>query len=259
MWAKLLAMDQFAYNPPVNAPFLSLVVPAYNEAARLPESLAQIANFLSAQSYQSEVLVVENGSQDNTFKVAADFAKQNPNFSLIKLESRGKGLAVRTGMLAAKGTYRMMLDADLSMPVGEIGRFLPPQLESVAITIASREAPGAVRYNEPLYRHLGGRAINLLIRLLALPRLQDTQCGFKCFRAEVAEDLFAVQKMEGWSFDVEILYMARLRGYSIEELPIPWYYNSQSHVSPLRDSFRMLVDILRIRRNAARGAYAPAS
>lgn len=174
------------------------------------------------------------------------------------LQARGKGLAVRHGMLAAKGTYRMMLDADLSMPVDQIPRFLPPQMEGKDIVIGSREAPGAVRYDEPQYRHLGGRVINLMIRMLALPGLQDSQCGFKCFRAEVAEDLFGAQQMGGWSFDVEVLFIARMRGYSIEELAIPWYFNEQSHVSPIRDSFGMLMDLLQIRSNARSGAYDPA-
>jgi hypothetical protein len=158
-------------------------------------------------------------------------------------------------MLAARGKYRMMLDADLSMPVDQIIRFLPPQLKGADVVIASREAPGAVRYNEPDYRHIGGRVVNLLIRLLAIPDLQDTQCGFKCFRADVAEDLFRKQTLEGWSFDVELLYIAGLRGYNIVELPIPWYYSDLSHVDPIRDSVRLFFDLLAIRRNALKGLY----
>jgi glycosyltransferase involved in cell wall biosynthesis len=242
----------------VKTPFLSLIVPAYNEAGRLPQSLAQIANFLAAQDYSSEVLIIENGSQDDTFQIAQEFCREHPSFRAEHLDARGKGLAVRYGMLAAQGAYRMMLDADLSMPVYQINRFLPPQIEDADIVIASREAEGAERFNEPQYRHLGGRLINWSIRMLALPGLQDTQCGFKCFRAAVAEDLFGVQQMEGWSFDVELLYIARLRGYSIVELPIDWYYSEQSHVNPITDTPIMIRDLFKIRRNARAGLYGTA-
>ena len=244
------------YNSRVpQAPFLSLIIPAYNEEQRLPDTLQKIEDFLKAQTYSSEVLVIENGSTDRTFGVAQAFANQHPGVSVRRAGDRGKGLAVRQGMLAAAGQYRMMLDADLSMPIDQVSRFLPPQQKDSDIVIASREAPGAVRYNEPDYRHLGGRVINTLIRLLALPGLQDTQCGFKCFRAAVAEDLFSKQTILGWAFDVEILYVARRRGYSIVELPIPWYYSPQSHLRPLRDSFHIFFDLLRIRNNARRGVY----
>jgi dolichyl-phosphate beta-glucosyltransferase len=235
--------------------FLSLIIPAYNEEQRLPNTLEQAFNFLSQQAYDYEALVVENGSQDRTYAVAQEFAASHPNFCALQSGSRGKGRAVRLGMLAARGAYRFMCDADLSMPIEEINRFLPPMLEDFDIAIASREAPGAVRYDEPLYRHLGGRLINTVIRLLALPGLQDTQCGFKCFRAGVAEALFPCQQMTGWSFDIEILYIARRRGCRIVELPIPWYYRSESKVNAVRDALRMSGDILRIKRNARQGLY----
>jgi hypothetical protein len=158
-------------------------------------------------------------------------------------------------MQNASGQFRFMCDADLSMPVAEIPRFLPPQLADYDIAIASREAPGAVRYNETAYRHLGGRLINLMIRLLALPNLQDTQCGFKCLRDVIAEDLFGSLSLTGWSFDIEMLYLARMRGYRIVEVPIPWYFNAESKVSPLKDALKMGFDILRIRWRTLRGLY----
>jgi hypothetical protein len=158
-------------------------------------------------------------------------------------------------MLAAHGQYRMFADADFSMPVGEISRFLPPAVD-VPIAIASREAPGAIRYDEPAYRHFTGRIFNGLIRRLVLPGLQDTQCGFKLFRADVAAELFQRQTLTGWSFDVELLYIARLRGLPILEIPIPWYFNPESKVSVLRDSWRMFRDLLVIRRNGRQGLYA---
>lgn len=240
-----------------SAPFLSLIIPAYNEEQRLPESLAKIEGFVRSQTYATEVLIIENGSTDRTLEAAQSFANQHPNFSAHHTDQRGKGLAVRHGMLSARGQFRMMLDADLSMPVDQIPRFLPPQ-QSADVVIASREAPGAVRYNEPSFRHLGGRLITTMIKIMALPGIQDTQCGFKCFRAEVAQDLFSKQTLMGWSFDVELLYMARLRGYSIVELPIPWYYRPQSHVRPFQDALRFFVDLLRLRNNARRGLYGRA-
>jgi hypothetical protein len=148
-----------------------------------------------------------------------------------------------------------MCDADLSMPVGEISRFLPPVLQDFDIAIGSREAQGAIRYNEPEYRHLGGRAVNTMIRLLALPGLQDTQCGFKCFRAAPAEELFALQTLPGWSFDIELLYIARRRGYKIVEVPIPWYFNPESKLNVVQDAFKMGMDIFTIHLNNFKGVY----
>ena len=237
------------------APFLSIIIPAYNEERRLPNALEQVRAFVESQTYTSEVLVVENGSQDRTFEVAQAFAQRYPLVSVFQEKQRGKGLAVRHGILKARGEYRFMCDADLSMPVDEINRFLPPALQGFDIVIGSREAPGAVRYNEPQYRHLGGRAVNTMIRLLALPGLNDTQCGFKCFRAAVAEDLFRLQTLTGWAFDVELLYIARQRGYSIAELPIHWYFNPESKLNVVKDAFRMGMDILTIRLNNLKGVY----
>lgn len=240
-------------------PFLSLIIPAYNEEGRLPSTLKQVDDFIKAQTYSSEVLVIENGSQDKTFAITQDFVKHYQNFSVQRTAERGKGLAVRQGMLSATGEYRMMIDADLSMPVDQINRFLPPAQKGTEIVIASREAHGAVRFNEPGYRHIGGRVINTMIRVMAFPGLQDTQCGFKCFRAKAAEDLFTRQTIMGWAFDVEILYIARMRGYSIVELPIPWYFSKQSHLRPVYDAFHIFFDLLRIRANARKGLYERAS
>ena len=236
---------------------LSLIIPAYNEARRLPNTLEQVLNFVNQQTYPAEIIVVENGSTDRTAEIAREFASRCPNLTLLSEPAPGKGNAVRRGMLAAKGEYRFMADADLSMPIEEVSRFLPPQLSGFDIAIASREAPGAIRYNEPAFRHWGGRAINTLIRVLALPGLHDTQCGFKCFRAPVAEDLFRQQTLTGWSFDIELLYIARMRGYRIVELPIPWHYRAESKVNPVKDALRMAMDILTIRKNALQGKYAP--
>lgn len=236
-------------------PFLSIVIPAYNEEKRLPGTLEKVYSFLDQQTYLSEVLVVENGSQDGTFEVARRFAIGRSSFQVLREAERGKGRAVRRGMLAARGEYRFMCDADLSMPVEEINRFIPPANPDYDIAIGSREAPGATRYNEPQYRHLGGRAVNTMIRLLALPGLHDTQCGFKCFRSSVAQELFQLQTMTGWSFDIELLYVARRRGYRILEVPIPWYFNPESKLNVVHDAVRMGMDIFSIHWNSLKGVY----
>lgn len=220
--------------------------------------MQQVFSFLNDQSYTAEVIVVDNGSQDRTLAIAKDFARKFPQLRVMQVDERGKGIAVKHGMLAAQGEYRFMCDADFSMPVSEINKFLPPTLTDFDIVIASREAPGAVRYNEPHYRHFVGRIFNGLIRLVALPEFHDTQCGFKCFHAPVAEELFQLQTINGWSFDVELLYIANQRGYKIVEKPIPWYFNPESKVSVLRDSLRMALDLITIRLNASRGLYSKA-
>jgi len=236
-------------------PFFSIIIPAYNEENRLPSTLEQVFHFLEGQSYTSEVIVVENGSTDKTFEAAQRFAEQYKNLRVIHHEQRGKGGAVQRGVREARGEYVFFCDADLSMPIEEISKFLPPALMDFDIAIASREAPGAVRYNEPYYRHLTGRVFNMLIRLMVLPNLQDTQCGFKCLRADVARDIFPFQTLTGWAFDVELLYIAHHHGYRIIEIPIDWYFNADSKIRVLRDAWRMFIDLLVIRRNARRGLY----
>ena len=234
--------------------FLSVIIPAHNEEKRLPNALEQILRFLDAQSFTAEVIVVENGSSDQTLALAQEFAQQDKRIRVLQSE-RGKGAAVKQGMLEARGEYRFMCDADLSMPAEEIAKFIPPTLENTQIAIASREAKGAVRYNEPAYRHLGGRGINFLIQILILPGLNDTQCGFKCFRADVAEVLFNKQTLPGWSFDIEVLYIARKYGYQVQEIPIHWYHDSDTKVRALPDAIRMFQDIFRIHAKALRGIY----
>jgi glycosyltransferase involved in cell wall biosynthesis len=241
----------------MSAIFLSIIIPAHNEEKRLPPTLAAVNAFLDKQAYASEIVVVENGSQDLTAVVTEAFAAEHPRVRLIREAARGKGLAVRSGMRAARGEYRFICDADLSMPIEEVAKFLPPQLEGYDVAIGSREVPGAHRFNEPPYRHLQGRVFSTLVKWFALPGFEDTQCGFKCFRAAPAADIFAVQQFAGMSFDVEALYIGRQRGYKIVEVPIDWYYRAESRVNPLLDPLRMLRDILVIRRNWAAGLYAP--
>src|SRR5262249_32442356 len=161
----------------------------------------------------------------------------------------------RSGALAARGDYVFFADADLSMPLAEIPNFLPPVLAGADLAIASREASGAVRYDEPVLRHLLGRVFNALVRATLLPGIHDTQCGFKCFTRAAARELFTAQTLDGFTFDVELLYLARRRGYRIVEVPIHWRFQPHSRVHPVRDSLRMAAGVWRVRWNAWRGVY----
>ncbi len=239
------------------SPFLSIVIPAHNEETRLPPSLAQINAYLRRQDYAYEVIIVENGSADRTFEVAKEFADAFSHIRVIQSPDnlRGKGLAVKQGMLAANGEWRFICDADLSMRIEDIARFLPPASAGCDVIIASREAPGAQRVDEPEYRHMIGRINNWIIKLAALDDFEDTQCGFKMFRRSAALDLFGVQKMNGIGFDVELLYIAKRRGYKIKEVPITWYYDPYSTMRLWDDSVNMLREIWEIRRNWRRGDY----
>ena len=234
--------------------FLSVVIPAHNEEHRLPSTLRRLQEFLPTQGYTFEVIIVENGSRDGTRAVVE---RARPGFAQLRLLSvprAGKGGAVRAGMLAARGAFRFMCDADLSMPIEEVSRFLPPRVEA-EVTIGSREAQGARRFGEPAYRHLMGRVFAQAVKLIVLRGFEDTQCGFKCYRARAAQDVFSRQVLQGWTFDVEDLLLARRLGYSVVDVPIPWTYQAESRVQVAADSLRMLADLVRIRVNWMRGVY----
>jgi dolichyl-phosphate beta-glucosyltransferase len=236
-------------------PLLSVVIPAYNEEQRLPESLPQIVSFVQQQDYPIEVIVVDDGSDDRTADIVREFQSQAPFIALLQVEHGGKGHAVRAGMLRASGEYLFLCDSDLSMPIAEVSKFLPSVAGEYDVAIASREVAGARRYNEPAYRHLMGRVFNLIVRLLAVHGIHDTQAGFKCFRREAAQEIFRLQTIKGWGFDVECLFIAQRRGMRIIEIPINWYYKERSQIRPLQDTYRMLFEVLRVRMNACRGMY----
>jgi dolichyl-phosphate beta-glucosyltransferase len=238
-----------------NNPLLTIIVPAYNEERRLPTTLPQIIAFAESQDYGVEVLVVDNASTDRTADVVREIAAGHPLVSLHHQPVPGKGAAVRKGIFEGRGEYLFICDADLAMPIGETNKFVPPALSGYDVAIASREAPGAVRYNEPGYRHLMGRVFNWIVRLLAVPGIQDTQCGFKCFHRQAAHDLFSVQTVDGWAFDVELLYVALRRKYRVVQVPINWYYGADSRISPIRDSVNMLREVWHIRRKGRAGVY----
>lgn len=236
--------------------FLSVIIPAYNEERRIGASLREVVDHLDRQPYPSEVIVVDDGSNDGTVGIVNACAREHPRVRVLRAPHKGKGHAVKVGMLAATGAYRFLCDADLSMPVSEMGKFIPPALVGCEIAVGSREAPGARRIGEPLSRHLAGRLFNWLVQAVAVPGIQDTQCGFKCFRAEAAQALFPLQRLDGFAFDVEILFLARRRGIRVVEVPIEWRYRAESKVSPLRHALGMAWDVLKVRRNAWRGIYS---
>ncbi len=236
-------------------PLLSLIVPAYNEGKRLPQTLPKIIEFVETQSFNFEIIIVDNNSSDDTRQIAEQFAEKHAFIRVLDEKRQGKGAAVRAGMLEAYGEFLFMADADLSMPIGEVSKFLPPQLDEYDVAIASREIEGAVRYDEPAYRHLMGRVFNFIVKVLAIPGFQDTQCGFKCFRRHAALDVLAYQSIDGWAFDVELLFIAQRRGYDIVEVPIAWYYRANSRISPISDAFNMFREVLKIRVNGWRGYY----
>ena len=239
----------------MSTPSLSIIIPAHNEAERLPSSLEAVKRFISSLPFETEVIVVENNSSDGTAEIVREWMKTMPPLRLISLAQPGKGNAIRTGMLAAQGEYRFMADADFSMPVEEIRKFLSGGKPLAPVAIASREAPGSKRIGEPFYRHLIGRIYNFLVRMLVLPGLQDTQCGFKCFSAEAAQAIFPLQRLEGWSFDVEVLTIARQLGFEIKQVPITWHYQPGSRMHLLGDSLQMAKDLFTIRHYKKKGLY----
>ncbi len=239
-------------------PFLSVVIPAYNEENRIAGTLQDVVRYVSAQGYTWEVVVADDGSYDSTASLVEAATVEHQGIRLLRLQHAGKGSAVRAGMLAATGEYRFLADADLSMPIEQLERFLPPALGDYDVAIGSREAAGARRFDEPSRRHVMGRVFNTIVRLLAVKGVADTQCGFKCFRAEAAEALFPLQRAVGFGFDVEVLFLAHRKGFRMKEVGIDWYYREGSKVKPLRDTFLMLKDVLAVRLNHLRGAYRSA-
>lgn len=248
-------LDRPAAAPCADRPDLSIVIPAYNEQERLPATLQRWSEYLRAQPYSAEIIVVDDGSRDRTAEVTRAAMAQIPFLTLREEPHRGKGGAVRAGMQVARGRRILFADADLSMPPEELPLLLAPLDRGFDLAIASREGKGARRVGEPQLRHIMGRVFNFVVRLLAIPGLQDTQCGFKLFTAEAARELFRRQTIDDFGFDVEILYIARKLRYRVAEVPVAWYYQPSSRVNPLRDTIRMLLDILRVRWNDRRGRY----
>lgn len=232
-------------------PALSVVVPAYDEGGRLAPSLRRIldhlrAEYRDARGLDFEVLVVDDGSRDDTAEVARSF--DVPEVVVLRhLVNRGKGAALRTGVLASQGDRVLLTDADLSTPITDLER-LEPHLEDADLVLGSRAVRDAdITERQPLYRELMGKTFNLLIRLLGVRGVRDTQCGFKLLDGGAARDLFAALTIDRFAYDVELVWLARRRGLRIEEVGVTWANSADSRVSPVRDSLSMLLDVLRFR------------
>lgn len=245
----------------------SIVIPCYNESGKITSSLTQILNFMSSFSDSFEVVVVDDGSTDDSVAKIKEYQKDHDHIRLIENAHKGKGPTVWKGVMEARGEYIYMADADLSAPIEELKKLsLWVREHDYAIVIASREGHGAERVDEPFYRHLMGRVFNFLVQALILPGIKDSQCGFKLFRKEAAKNTFARLTIYGESaevqqkaylgaFDVEVLFIARKLGYKIREVPVKWTYVRTTRLNPLQDSLKMARDVLRIRLNNLRGVY----
>ncbi len=230
-------------------PNLAVIIPAYNESGRLTPTLRRIAEYLATWDGSWQVAVVSDGSTDDTVEVVREFAKDHPEFSVLAYsQNRGKGYAVRHGMLTLDADYLLFSDADLAAPIEEIEKLWPPVLAGADIAIGSRplkESNLAVR--QPWYREFLGRAFNTAVQLLAIRGIHDTQCGFKLFTSSAAKDVFGRCKLDGFGFDFESLMIAQDMGHKIAEVPITWAHQEGSKVVLLRDGPRMLRDLVRLR------------
>jgi len=236
----------------------TVVVPAFDEESRIERTLLEMVEYFRARKTPAEIVVVDDGSQDGTSSVVARVSHRSPEVRLIRLaQNHGKGYAVRTGMVNARGARVLLADADGATPIAELARLEALLSGGAAIAVGSRVVPPGANVNvrRRWYRHVMGRTFHFLVRWLTVRGVQDTQCGFKLFRSSVAHDLFSRMRMSGFSFDVEVLLMAQRRGYRIAEVPVNWTHQPGSKVRVVRDSLRMAADLLAIRANQLRGDY----
>jgi glycosyltransferase involved in cell wall biosynthesis len=244
---------------------VSIVIPAYNEVENINKGvLDEVFTYTQKQPWNTQILLIDDGSNDETAKYLEAYCIGKRNWRLIRNTHGGKALAVKSGVLAAQGKFVLFTDFDQATPLSEVEKLLPYLRKGYAIAIGSREVQGSRRENEPLYRHLMGRIWNLVVQLLAIPGIRDTQCGFKLFKREIAHELFQSlhvyadgEEREAYTgaFDVELLYIAQKRGYQIAEVPVHWKHMKTTRVSPLRDSVRMLSDLVRVRIADLQGKY----
>ena len=238
-------------------PFISVVIPAFNEQDRIGDTVTGIMAYLDQKPFTWEILVIDDGSNDKTYQVIDEISSGTEvSVNILSIQHGGKGWAVKNGMLAARGEYRFMADADMAMPVDQIDRFLKFIEEGYDIVIGSRQMAGSRRFSEPRSRHLMGRIFNWIVQILAIKGFQDTQCGFKCFNAKTAEVLFGLLYTKGFGFDVELLYLADKLNLSVLEIPIDWYHQRSSKVRPVQDSILMVKDIVGIRIRDLFGFYS---
>lgn len=245
----------------------SIVIPAYNESDKITATLTQVTVFMRNFSENFEVIVVDDGSTDETARTVTEYSADRPEIILIKNPHKGKGVALWTGVSRSRGKYVYLCDADLSAPISEIKKMAVWLREhDYDIAIGSREGLGAQRINEPVYRHVMGRVFNLIVQILLLPGISDTQCGFKLLKGDQAREIFSklivynpqsrvLKDAYMGAFDVEVLHIARKKGYKIKAVPVVWNYVQTTRLNAISDSLRMIQDVLRIKLNSVKGLY----
>ena len=241
-------------------PTYSIVIPAYNESARLGATLEKVLAYVRAQGWDAEVIVVNDGSRDNTADIVRAFAAKNPMLRLLENPgNRGKGYSVRNGMLNARGRVVLFSDADLSSPIEEAPKLFEALEEGADIAIGSRWLRAETQtQRQPLHRQLFGRIFNLVLRLTLGLKFKDTQCGFKAFKQPAVQAIFPLQKIERWGFDPEILFLARKLKFKVREVSVAWAHREGTSINPLVDGSRMVMEMLRIRWYDLTGKYGGA-
>ena len=239
----------------------TLVIPAYNEGARLAPTLERVLGYIARHECDAEVIVVNDGSRDNTADIVRSFAQDHPSLRLVENPgNRGKGYSVRNGVLHARGRVVLFTDADLSSPIEEVPKLLQALAAGADIAIGSRWLQAELQTKrQSLHRQFFGRIFNLLLRITLGLHFKDTQCGFKAFRQRAALAVFPLQKIEGWGFDPEILFLARKVGLKVQEVPVVWAHDGGTRINPIADGARMFVEMLRIRWYDLSGKYNPSS
>lgn len=239
----------------------SIIVPAYNESSRLRPTLDELLRYSQQRKWDVEILVVDDGSSDDTARIVREYGKSHPHIVLLENPgNRGKGYSVRNGMLHARGDICLFTDADLSSPITEAPKLFDAIAAGADIAIGSRWLRSDLQTErQPLYRQAFGRIFNLVLRVFLGLNFADTQCGFKAFRREAAQRIFPLQEIERWGFDPEILFLGRRMGLTVKEVPVVWAHSEGTRLHPFRDGLRMFVEVLRIRWNAMIGVYRTAA
>lgn len=239
----------------------SIIIPAYNESQRIVPTLDRILTYITEQAWDAELIVVNDGSRDDTAKIVQRYVERNPVIRLVENPgNRGKGYSVRNGMLNARGELLLFSDADLSSPIEEAPKLFRAIEDGTDVAIGSRWLRSELQTaRQPLHRQLFGRVFNLALRIILGLKFKDTQCGFKAFTRSAARSIFPLQRIERWGFDPELIFLARKQRLRIVEVPVKWAHDEGGRINPLRDGLRMFVEVLKIRWNSMTGKYQAAA